>query len=201
MNIFLSHNSADKELVRALAMLLTGEGINVFFDEWDIRLGDPLMGTIERGLHDADVFIIVWSDAASRSNWVDVELQTFFRRRIDNHDLRVIPLILDGTPLPPLLSNYAGMNLMEGNPQNNTIETVVRTLLGNERDVQLAQRLQRRLNELAEACLDEGDPFGWLVCPSCGSANLRRGSTTDPERDEIYYTIGCEDCGSGDWTQ
>jgi predicted RNA-binding Zn-ribbon protein involved in translation (DUF1610 family) len=201
LNVFLSHNSADKDTVRALAMLLAGEGINLFFDEWDIRLGDPLVGTIERGLHDADVFIVVWSDAASRSNWVDVELQTFLRRRIDNHALRVIPLMLDETPLPPLLANYAGMNLIPGNPLNNTIETVVRALLGNERDVQLAQRLQRRLNELAKASLGEDDHFGWLVCPACGSENLRRDSATDHERDNTYYTIHCEECGNGDWTQ
>ncbi|WP_366513506.1 TIR domain-containing protein [Mesorhizobium sp.] len=37
----MSHNSADKDTVRALAMLLAGEGINLFFDEWDIRQGDP----------------------------------------------------------------------------------------------------------------------------------------------------------------
>lgn len=182
-------------------MLLAGEGINLFFDEWDIRLGDPLMGTIERGLHDADVFIVVWSAAASRSNWVDVELQTFLRRRIDNDTLRVIPLMLDETPLPPLLANYAGMNLMPGNPLNNTIETVVRALLGNERDVQLAQRLQRRLNELAKASLGDDDHFGWLVCPGCGSENLRRDSATDDQRDNTYYTIHCEDCGRSDWTQ
>lgn len=201
VNIFLSHNSANKDTVRALAMLLAGEGINLFFDEWDIRLGDPLMGTIERGLYDADVFIIVWSDAASRSNWVDVELQTFLRRRIDKNTLRVIPLMLDETPLPPLLANYAGMNLMPGNPLNNTIETVVRALLESERDVQLAQRLQRRLNDLAKANLGDGDPFGWLVCPGCGSENLLRGSATDYQRDNSYFTINCEDCGRSDWTQ
>lgn len=201
MIVFLSHNSADKETVRTLAMLLAGEGINLFFDEWDIRLGDALMGVIEQGLQDADIFVVVWSDAARRSNWVDVEVQTFLRRRVDNHALRVIPLMLDDTPLPALLANYAGMNIAPGNRQGNTIETVVRALVGDDRDVQLAQRLQRRLNQLAEEILGPGDPFGWLVCPGCGSDQLTRNSVTDPDRDETYYTIHCDVCGHGDWTQ
>lgn len=37
VQVFLSHNSADKVLVRSLAMLLAGEGLNLFFDEWDNR--------------------------------------------------------------------------------------------------------------------------------------------------------------------
>ncbi len=165
MNVFLSHNSADKDTVRALAMLLAGEGINLFFDEWDIRLGDPLMGTIERGIEDADVFMIFWSENARQSNWVDTEVQTFLRRRIDRPELRVVPLFLDAAPLPALLANYAGLNLAPDNPQGNDIETVVRALVGDERNVELAQRLQRRLNSLAEECLGQGDPS------ACGLVN------------------------------
>lgn len=202
MHVFLSHNSADKDAVRALAMLLAGEGINLFFDEWDIRLGDPLMGTIERGLQAADVFVVVWSTAAQRSNWVDIEVQTFLRRRIDNQALRVIPLMLDDTPLPALLANFAGLDLAPGNPQGNTIETVVRALVGDgQRDIELAQRLQRRLNELSRDNLGDADPFGWLVCPSCGSADLHRSSATDHASDNTYFMIECGGCGNSDWTQ
>lgn len=201
MHIFLSHNSADKVVVRTLAMLLAGEGITPFFDEWDIRIGDPLMRTIERGIEDADVFLIFWSASALQSNWVDAELQTFLRRRIDNPVLRPVPIMLDDTPLPALLANYAGMNISEGNPQGDTIETVVRSLVGDDRDVQLAQRLQRRLNQLALKNLGDSDHFGWLVCPGCGSNRLRRYTHVDPARDDIYYMIDCEDCGCGDWTQ
>ncbi|MCP4560320.1 MAG: toll/interleukin-1 receptor domain-containing protein [Bosea sp.] len=201
MRIFLSHNSADKVLVRTLAMLLAGEGLNLFFDEWDIRLGDPLIGSIERGLQEADVFIIVWSEAARRSNWVDVELQTFMRRRIDNQALRIVPLMLDATPLPALLSNFAGMNLAPDNPTGNTVETVVRALVGDRRDIALAQQLQARINQLAREHLGDADPFGWLVCPACASDRIKRSTTTDYDRDEVYYLISCEACGNGDWTQ
>lgn len=201
MNVFLSHNSADKDTVRALAMLLAGEGVNLFFDEWDIRLGDPLMGTIERGIQDADIFVIVWSNAARESNWVDVEVQTFLRRRIDNQALRVIPLMMDGTPLPALLANYAGLNIAPDNPQGNTLETVVRRLVGDEQGIQLAQRLQRRLNELTEMLVDKNDPFGLAVCPTCSSDQLHRSGKHDPVGDEFYYFIECKECGYSDWTQ
>lgn len=49
---------------------------------------------------------------------------------------------------------------------------------------------------------DASDPvFGIGRCPSCGSSELERQSATDYKRDETYYTIGCKECGWGDWTQ
>lgn len=49
---------------------------------------------------------------------------------------------------------------------------------------------------------DPEDPrFGLGLCPGCASRNLKRSTTTDYARDEIYYLIQCLDCGWSDWTQ
>ena len=48
--LFIAHSSADKELVRHLAMDLIARDISVWFDEWEIRVGHSLMDKIESGI-------------------------------------------------------------------------------------------------------------------------------------------------------
>lgn len=180
-------------------MLLAAEGASIFFDEWSIPLGAPLVGGIQTGIAESDVFILIWSAAAQSSNWVGAEAQAFVRRRMDQQHLRIIPLMIDETPLPAMVADYRGLNLAPGTPQGNTLETVIQVLFGEHRDVEIAQRLQLRLLQLARDNTDARDHFDWIVCPACASANLKRSSAQ--MEDDIYYMIECQDCGRGDWTQ
>ncbi len=197
MKAFISHNKADVEQARTLAGLLIEQGESVWFDEWDLRPGDSLTGGIEEGLDSSDVFILFWSDAARRSKWVGTELRATIRRRVDDASLRIVPVMLDETPLPRLVADFLGFDLSN---QELTLADVARQVTGQPRDIEIAQRLQARLHELTAANLEPSDPFGVLICPRCGSHDLSRSSTTDPRRDESYYVISC-DCGWGDWTQ
>ena len=43
--------------------------------------------------------------------------------------------------------------------------------------------------------------FGIGRCPRCGSTKLTRSTSIDHAHDETYYTIGCSECGWGEWTQ
>lgn len=197
MKAFISHNKADKEQARTLAGLLIEQGESVWFDEWDIRPGDSLTGGIEEGLDSSDVFILVWSENARRSRWVGTELRATIRRRVDDDSLRIVPLMLDGTPLPRLVADYRGFDLSSGDV---SLAEVALEVSGRPRDAEVARRLQARLKELTEANVHPSDPFGVLICPSCGSDDLRRTGGVDHQRDEAYYMIECE-CGWTDWTQ
>ena len=42
-DVFLSHSTKDKAVVRPIAERLRADGLRVWFDEWEIRLGDPLV--------------------------------------------------------------------------------------------------------------------------------------------------------------
>lgn len=53
-SLFLSHSSADKTFVEKLAKDLEGVGVNVWFDKWEIKVGDSLTGKIEEGLQAND---------------------------------------------------------------------------------------------------------------------------------------------------
>lgn len=47
---FLSHSSKDKAVVRDVAERLRGDGVEVWFDEWEIKAGDSIPAKIEEGL-------------------------------------------------------------------------------------------------------------------------------------------------------
>jgi len=49
-DVFLSHSSKDKIVVRGLAGQLRADGLRVWLDEWEIKLGDSIPAKIEEGL-------------------------------------------------------------------------------------------------------------------------------------------------------
>ncbi|NDV24717.1 DUF1883 domain-containing protein [Desulfovibrio sp. JC022] len=50
-DVFISHASEDKdEIVRPLATALINEGLNVWYDEFTLRIGDSLRQKIDKGL-------------------------------------------------------------------------------------------------------------------------------------------------------
>lgn len=64
-SLFLSHSSADKTFVEKLAKDLEGVGVNVWFDKWEIKVGDSLTGKIEEGLQANDYLGLVLSACGS----------------------------------------------------------------------------------------------------------------------------------------
>lgn len=195
MTAFISYNKADKETARLLAVALVGQGINVWFDEWQIRPGDSITGGIEIGLSNADIFVLVWSREASKSKWVGTEIRAYLRRRVDDESLRIVPVLMDEAPLPTLAADYKGFNV----DSETSLNTIAFEITGKPSEIELARRLQRRLMELTVSHCGDDDPLPHIICPLCGSSNLKRSTTTD--RDEIYYVIECEDCKWNDWSQ
>jgi hypothetical protein len=104
MLAFISHNKADKATARLLAAELVQTGMNVWFDEWKLRSGDSIVGGIEKGLSECDVFVLIWSRHAQQSNWVDTEVRAVLNRRGANHSLRIVPIFSDDAPLPTLVA-------------------------------------------------------------------------------------------------
>lgn len=196
MNVFISHNRADKATARLLALALVEQGVNVWFDEWDLRPGDSITGGIERGLSQADVFVLVWSADAKASKWVGTELRACLRRRVDDHKLRIVPVMVDATPLPALVADYKGFEVRA----NTGMGQIGFEIIGRPSDVEIARRLQVRLLDLAHGHLS-GDPLPFLVCPSCGSPGLKRTEATDYEHDRTYYIIECQACKWTEWTE
>lgn len=58
-SIFLSHTHKDKPFVRKLAQALEINGVRVWVDEAEIKVGDSLITKIEEGIKDVDYLGVI----------------------------------------------------------------------------------------------------------------------------------------------
>jgi len=105
-DVFLSHSSRDKVLVRALAERLRADGLRVWFDEWELKAGDSIPAKIEEGLERSRVLVLCMSASAFGSDWTQLEAGTFRFRDPLNKDRRFVPLRLDEAPIQSALAQF-----------------------------------------------------------------------------------------------
>ncbi len=105
-DVFLSHNFKDKLVVRKLAERLYSDGLRVWFDEWVVRAGDDIYLTIEKGLEESRVLVLVMSPNTFRSDWVSLERSTSLFRDPANHQRHFVPLLLADCKIPDVLRRY-----------------------------------------------------------------------------------------------
>lgn len=72
---FISHASEDKEnLVRPLAEKLCEAGFSIWYDEFQLKVGDSLRRSIDKGLANSRFGIVVLSPSFFAKNWTQYEL-------------------------------------------------------------------------------------------------------------------------------
>lgn len=190
MKTFISHNSADKDTARLLGATLVEQGVAVWFDEWQLRPGDSIVGGIEEGIAGCDVFLLLWSRHARKSNWVTAELRAMLVRRIASGDLRIIPLMLDKTPLPPLVADYKGFVLTRA----SQLGKIATEITGDKTVIQQSRRLQQLLLKLIVNEFPGNDSIRSMFCPRCASHRLIPDIFTDPIGGQTIYEIVCVEC-------
>jgi hypothetical protein len=80
-DVFISHASEDKPgLVRPLAERLVEQHLSVWYDEFELRLGDSLRRTIDRGLAESRFGIVILSKNFFAKNWPQYELDGLVTR-------------------------------------------------------------------------------------------------------------------------
>ena len=78
---FISHASEDKDdFVRSLADGLTECGLSVWFDEFELKVGDHLRESIDRGLSQSRFSIVVLSPHFFEKKWPQDELSGLVTR-------------------------------------------------------------------------------------------------------------------------
>lgn len=91
-DVFISHASEDKDaIVRPLAHALQDLGLNVWYDEFSLRLGDSLRRKIDEGLARSRFGIVVLSPAFFRKNWTQYELDGLVTRENTGQQI-ILPL-------------------------------------------------------------------------------------------------------------
>ncbi len=74
-DVFISHASEDKDcVVRPLAQALVRQGLKVWYDEFELKIGDSLRRKNDRGLAKSRFGIVILSKAFIKKGWTNYEL-------------------------------------------------------------------------------------------------------------------------------
>ncbi|PJZ64121.1 molecular chaperone Tir [Leptospira wolffii] len=87
-DVFISHASEDKDdIVRPLAVALQNEGLEVWYDEFTLRIGDSLRQKIDQGLANSRVGLVVLSKAFIAKGWTNYELDGIITKAVSGEQI------------------------------------------------------------------------------------------------------------------
>jgi hypothetical protein len=90
---FISHASEDKdEFVRPLAEKLVAAGLSIWYDEFELTVGDSLRKSIDHGLANSRFGIVVLSPSFFAKNWTEYELNGLVTREMADGSKVILPL-------------------------------------------------------------------------------------------------------------
>jgi len=117
-DVFLSHHSADKSVVKFLAQRLQTEGVKPFLDVWNLIPGDPWQEALEKAL-DSSATCAVFLGSHGFGPWATEEMRVALDLRAQGRLHRVFAVFLPGTSieskdLPQFLKQYVWVDFRSG---------------------------------------------------------------------------------------
>jgi len=133
-DVFISHASEDKDaFVRPLAQALREKGLNIWYDEFTLKLGDSLRESIDRGLATSRYGLVILSHHFFSKDWPQRELNGLFAT-MKAGERRILPIWHDLTAqdvqkYSPILSDLLAAKSADG--VETVVEKVVEICQGN----------------------------------------------------------------------
>lgn len=102
--LFISYSSKDREFVERLANDLKGLGIKVWWDQWEVRVGDSIIQKVGDGINQSAYLAAVLSPHSVKSDWVQRELGSALMKQLSaERGIRVLPLLISDCEIPILI--------------------------------------------------------------------------------------------------
>lgn len=104
--VFISYNNADRLFVKRLAGDLKKAGFSVWWDEWEIKVGDSIIKKVSEGITTSAYLIIVLSPTSVISSWVQREVNSALMEQLaKEREITILPVLLKDCDIPVLLKD------------------------------------------------------------------------------------------------
>jgi tetratricopeptide (TPR) repeat protein len=159
-DVFLSHNSRNKEEVRKLYTILRRNRIRPWFDDEDLRPGDNWQREIEKAMTCArSAVVLVGREGVGP--WEELEMRALLEEHV-HRNKPVIPVLLPGAPrqpdLPAFLTLFTWVDLRAG-LSGRPLERLISEIKGKRSPRQTAARWGPASARLQNIPLSLGDSF------------------------------------------
>lgn len=102
---FISYSSKDTEFVERLVSDLGKSEKKVWWDRWEIKVGDSIAKKINEGINRNDYLILVLSPNSVKSSWVEKELNAGLMRELQTRNVVVLPILIGDCDIPLLIAD------------------------------------------------------------------------------------------------
>ena len=102
---FISYSSGDREFVERLVNDLKNSGKQVWWDSWEIKVGDSITKKINEGINRNDYLVLILSPNSLRSSWVQKELSAGLMRELQTRNVVVLPVLIADCDIPTLIAD------------------------------------------------------------------------------------------------
>jgi TIR domain/Ankyrin repeats (3 copies) len=91
-DVFISHATEDKKAVaEPLAHALREAGLTVWYDQFELKLGDRVRMSVEKGLADSTFGIVILSPSFFMKHWTQIELDGLAQREVGGQKV-ILPI-------------------------------------------------------------------------------------------------------------
>ncbi|MDQ6472531.1 DUF1883 domain-containing protein [Flavobacterium sp. LHD-80] len=123
-DVFISHASEDKdEVVRPLANALKLEGLRVWYDEFELKIGDSLRRKIDKGLANSKFGVVVLSKNFIKKGWTNYELDGIITKSVSGEQI-VLPIWHDITKKEVMDFSPSLVDKLARNTASYTVEEI-----------------------------------------------------------------------------
>jgi hypothetical protein len=162
--VFISYAASDKPIVSKIAERLKQAGLDVWFDVWELRLGDSLKERVRNAVAGSDYILVILSPRSVSSRWVQHELAHLHFPEIYGRGITVLPVVIEDCKIPFDLASLKFWDLREN--FDGRLEELIGQLKGVP-EIDLSQLNEYHFEHLVSALLSE---LGFEVQPVHGAS-------------------------------
>lgn len=129
-DVFISHASEDKDAVaRPLAQALQGGGLRVWYDEFELKIGDSLRRKIDKGLASSRFGVVVLSKSFFAKGWPNYELDGLVTRAVSGEQV-ILPVWHDITKQELIRYSPSLADKVARSTATHTVDEIAAEIIG-----------------------------------------------------------------------